>query len=314
MPGWSGHWAGQHVDLKLTAEDGYSAQRSYSLSRPVDGERIELTVQRIADGEVSPYLIGIAAGDEIELRGPIGGWFVWRPDEEARVLLVGGGSGIVPLMAMLRQRIVPGSADFRLVYSVRSPADVYYAQELGRLERECGWLQVALVYTRMARRRPSGRPAGSARDLAPTGWMPADGPRVYVCGPTGFVESVTTKLIEQGLSAISHPDRAVRAEQLIQKRGMMTEPTHVDGNAAGGAFAEVLGFDVTTATLTCGECCQVEAFAESHVYHRGPGIVVRCPVAETSWPGWCKRPPMCGSTSAAPSPGVSRSRRADGVP
>jgi ferredoxin-NADP reductase len=173
VPGWGGHLAGQHIDLKLTAEDGYSAQRSYSLSRPVDGERIELTVQRIADGEVSPYLTGLAAGDEIELRGPIGGWFVWRPDEEAPVLLVGGGSGIVPLMAMLRQRVVAGSADFRLVYSVRSPADVYYAQELGRLERECGWLQVALVYTRTATPQ-TARPPGRVRygDLASTECMP----------------------------------------------------------------------------------------------------------------------------------------------
>lgn len=209
VPGWSGHLAGQHIDLKLTAEDGYSAQRSYSLSRPVDGDRIELTVQRIADGEVSPYLIGLPVGDEIELRGPIGGWFVWRPDEEARVLLVGGGSGIVPLMAMLRQRVVTGSADFRLVYSVRSPADVYYAQELGRLERECGWLQVTLVYTRTARpetTRPPGRVDYS--DLAPTGWVPGQGTRVYVCGPTGFVESVTAKLIEQG-----HQPSAIRTER-----------------------------------------------------------------------------------------------------
>jgi ferredoxin-NADP reductase len=209
VPGWRGHLAGQHIDLKLTAEDGYSAQRSYSLSRPVDGERIELTVQRIDDGEVSPYLIGLAEGDEIELRGPIGGWFVWRPDEEARVLLIGGGSGIVPLMAMLRQRVVAGSADFRLVYSVRSPADVYYAQELAWLERECGWLQVALVYTRTVApetARPPGRV--SAADLAPTGWTPDHGTRVYVCGPTGFVESVTTMLIEQG-----HQPSAIRTER-----------------------------------------------------------------------------------------------------
>jgi ferredoxin-NADP reductase len=209
VPGWSGHLAGQHIDLKLTAEDGYSAQRSYSLSRPVDGERIELTVQRIADGEVSPYLIGLSAGDEIELRGPIGGWFVWRPDEEPRVLLVGGGSGIVPLMAMLRQRVVAGSADFRLVYSVRSPADVYYAAELGRLERECGWLQVALVYTRTPApetARPPGR-VGSG-DLAPAGWTPDHGTRVYVCGPTGFVESATSKLIEQG-----HHPSSIRTER-----------------------------------------------------------------------------------------------------
>jgi ferredoxin-NADP reductase len=214
VPGWSGHLPGQHIDLKLTAEDGYSAQRSYSLSRPVDGERIEFTVQRIADGEVSPYLIGLPVGDEIELRGPIGGWFVWRPDEEARVLLVGGGSGIVPLMAMLRQRVVAGSADFRLVYSVRSPADVYYAQELGLLERECGWLQVALVYTRTATPqtvRPPGRV--SSADLAPTGWPPDHGTRVYVCGPTGFVESVTTTLIEQG-----YQPSAIRTERFGPSR------------------------------------------------------------------------------------------------
>ena len=119
VPGWGGHLAGQHIDLKLTAEDGYSAQRSYSLSRPADGERIELTVQQIADGEVSPYLTRVRPGEEIEIRGPIGGWFVWRPAEEARILLVAGGSGIVPLMAMLRARVLAGSAVFRLVYSVR---------------------------------------------------------------------------------------------------------------------------------------------------------------------------------------------------
>lgn len=209
VQGWGGHLAGQHIDLKLTAEDGCSAQRSYSLSRPVDGERIELTVQQIPDGEVSPYLTGLVAGDEIELRGPIGGWFVWRPDEEYRVLLVGGGSGIVPLMAMLRQRLVMGSADFRLVYSVRSPDDVYYAQELGRLEREYRWLQVALVYTRVAAPQ-TARPPGRVgyRDLAPTGWTPDQGTRVYVCGPTGFVESVTEKLIEQG-----HQPSAIRTER-----------------------------------------------------------------------------------------------------
>jgi ferredoxin-NADP reductase len=209
VPGWSGHLAGQHIDLKLTAEDGYTAQRSYSLGRPVDGERIELTVQQIDDGEVSPYLVGLSTGDEIELRGPIGGWFVWRPDEQHRVLLVGGGSGIVPLMAMLRQRVVAGSAEFRLVYSVRSPADVYYAQELGRLERECDWLQVALVYTRTAA-PDSARPPGRVRsgDLAPIGSVFDHGARVYVCGPTGFVESATAKLIAHG-----HQPSAIRTER-----------------------------------------------------------------------------------------------------
>ena len=209
VPGWGGHLAGQHIDLKLTADDGYSAQRSYSLSRPADGERIELTVQQIADGEVSPYLTGVRPGEEIELRGPIGGWFVWRPAEQDRVLLVAGGSGIVPLMAMLRQRVVMGSAEFRLVYSVRSPGDVYYAQELGRLERDCDWLRVAVVYTRAAppqTARPPGR-VGSG-DLAVPGWTPDDNPRVYVCGPTGFVESVTAKLIRHG-----HSPAAIRTER-----------------------------------------------------------------------------------------------------
>ncbi len=209
VPGWGGHLAGQHIDLKLTAEDGYSAQRSYSLGRPANGERIELTVQQIADGEVSPYLMGLRPGEEIEIRGPIGGWFVWRPAEQARILLVAGGSGIVPLMAMLRQRTLMGSAEFRLVYSVRSPADVYYAKELAQLERDCDWLQVAVVYTRAAApqtARPPGR-VGSG-DLAVPGWTPDDGLRVYVCGPTGFVESVTTKLVGQG-----HSPSAIRTER-----------------------------------------------------------------------------------------------------
>jgi ferredoxin-NADP reductase len=209
VPGWGGHLAGQHIDLKLTAEDGYSAQRSYSLSRPVDGERIELTVQQVDDGEVSPYLMAVRPGEEIELRGPIGGWFVWRPAEGARILLVAGGSGVVPLMAMLRQRILVGRNAVRLVYSVRSPADVYYAQELAQLERDCDWLQVAVVYTRAAAQQ-TGRPPGRVGlgDLAAPGWTPDDGLRVYVCGPTGFVESATTKLIGQG-----HSPSAIRTER-----------------------------------------------------------------------------------------------------
>ena len=208
-PGWGGHLAGQHIDLKLTAEDGYSAQRSYSLARPADGERIELTVQQISGGEVSPYLTEVRPGEEIELRGPIGGWFVWRPAQQARVLLVAGGSGIVPLMAMLRQRILMGSAEFRLVYSVRSPADVYYAKELAHLERDCDWLQVAVIYTRVAASKTARAPGRiGVGDLAVPGWTPEDGLGTYVCGPTGFVESVTTKLIGQG-----HRPSAIRTER-----------------------------------------------------------------------------------------------------
>ncbi|GFG54878.1 oxidoreductase [Mycolicibacterium agri] len=209
VPGWRGHLAGQHIDLKLTAEDGYTAQRSYSLSRPADGEHIELTVQRIDDGEVSPYLTEMEPGEQIELRGPIGGWFVWRPAEEARVMLVAGGSGIVPLMAMLRQRLLRGSSQFRLVYSVRTPADVYYAHELSRLERDCDWLRIDLVYTRAA---PPQTPRITGRirldDLEVADWTPGRDLRVYICGPTGFVESVAAKLIEYG-----HSPSAIRTER-----------------------------------------------------------------------------------------------------
>lgn len=202
VSGWSGHLAGQHIDLKLTAEDGYSAQRSYSLGRPADGERIEITVQQIADGEVSPYLTRMRPGEEIEIRGPIGRWFVWQPAYEARTMLIAGGSGIVPLMAMLRQRTSVGSGEFRLVYAARRPSDVYYAMELTQLERDCGWLQVALIFTREAglqTARPPGRIG--VDDLAVQGWTPDDAPLIYVCGPTGFVEAVTTILTTQGFSS-----------------------------------------------------------------------------------------------------------------
>jgi ferredoxin-NADP reductase len=201
VPGWAGHSPGQHIDLKLTAPDGYSAQRSYSLARPTDGERIALTVQEISDGEVSPYLMGVHPGEEIEVRGPIGGWFVWEPAEKASIMLVAGGSGIVPLMAMLRRRTMAGSSRFRLVYSVRSPADVYYGSELARLARDCDWLDVSVLYTRVAGPGAT-RPAGRVRsgELVAPGWMADDFPRVYVCGPTGFVEFVTSGLINQGYS------------------------------------------------------------------------------------------------------------------
>src|SRR5918993_567427 len=132
VPGWPGHLPGQHVDVRLTAEDGYSTQRSYSMAAPADGDRVEITVQRVADGEVSPYLTEVfATGDPVEIRGPVGGWFVWPATDTRPVLLVGGGSGIVPLMAMMRARTAAGSrAPFRLLYSVRSPEEVYYADEL----------------------------------------------------------------------------------------------------------------------------------------------------------------------------------------
>jgi len=133
---WPGHVAGQHVDVRLTAPDGYSAVRSYSIaSAPNPERRVELTVERLPNGEVSPYLTQeVAVGDRLELRGPIGGWFVWRPEQAEPIQLIAGGSGLVPLMAMIRSRALAGStAQFRLLYSVREPEAVFYRNELQAL-------------------------------------------------------------------------------------------------------------------------------------------------------------------------------------
>jgi len=202
VPGWPGHGPGQHVDVRLTAPDGYSAQRSYSIASAPAGTAAELTVQRLADGEVSPYLSEtLAAGDPLELRGPIGGWFVWDPGSTAPVLLVAGGSGVVPLMAMIRTRAVQAKRPpFRLVYSVRSPETALYAAELAARRRDGGeGLEVSYVYTRTA---PAGslRPAGriGADALARPGWLPPQHPSVFVCGPTGFVERAADLLVDAG--------------------------------------------------------------------------------------------------------------------
>jgi ferredoxin-NADP reductase len=211
VPGWAGHLAGQHVDVRLTAEDGYRAQRSYSMADPGDPGRVELTVQRVRDGEVSPYLVEeLSLGDELEVRGPIGGWFVWRPEEPGPVLLVAGGSGVVPLMAMIRERArTGGTAPFSLLYSVRSPDDVFYADELSALARDGGGLRVSLLYTRSAP-AGTGRPVGriGADDLAEGGWPPGSGARAYVCGPTAFVEAVAVLLQDQG-----HDASTIRTER-----------------------------------------------------------------------------------------------------
>jgi ferredoxin-NADP reductase len=206
VPGWVGHRAGQHVDVRLTAEDGYQARRNYSLAGPYAGdERLELTVALVDDGEVSPYLVGeMRPGDVIEVRGPIGGWFAWDPDLTESVLLVAGGSGVVPLMAMIRAHALAGSrAPFRLLYSVRTPDDLIYADELRRRTSTEPGLQVDVVYTRRAAAdsgRPPGRIAGA--DLDPTmRGHPAS--RVYVCGPTPFVEHAADLLLLLGQPAPS---------------------------------------------------------------------------------------------------------------
>jgi ferredoxin-NADP reductase len=201
VPGWPGHLAGQHIDVRLTAEDGYTTQRSYSLAAPADGDKVELTIQDVPGGEVSPYLTEVLSpGDPVEIRGPVGGWFVWRPTDPAPVLLVAGGSGIVPLMAMIRaHRRARARTPIRLVYSVRTPADRYYAEEL---RRSHPGLDVTHLYTREA-------PGGEARkpgrltivDLGAHGWPPDLGPDCFVCGPTGFVEKAAGILVNLGHAA-----------------------------------------------------------------------------------------------------------------
>jgi ferredoxin-NADP reductase len=211
VPDWPGHLGGQHVDVRLTAPDGYTTQRSYSIASAADGGRVELTVQRIADGEVSPYLTEtLGVGDPLELRGPVGGWFVWRPQETAPVQLVAGGSGVVPFMAMLRTRAaVDSKVPFRLLYSVRTPQDVFYADELRRRARDDGGLDVSYVYTRAA---PEGFPRPPGRigvaDVNTAGWPPEFEPTCFVCGPTGFVETVADMLL-----ALGHDARRVKTER-----------------------------------------------------------------------------------------------------
>jgi ferredoxin-NADP reductase len=195
VPGWPGHRAGQHVDIRLTAEDGYQAERSYSIAAPEDGDRVELTVEEVDDGEVSPYLTAEArAGDELEIRGPVGGYFVWDPHYPGPVVLVGGGSGIVPLMAMIRQRdAVPTT----LVYSARTLEDVIYRAEL---ERHAGdGLDLVLTLTRS---QPEGWTGHSRRVDADLLAEVAPGaeqrPLAFVCGPTPFVEAVALALVDLG--------------------------------------------------------------------------------------------------------------------
>ena len=199
VPGWPGHRAGQHVDVRLTADDGYQAERSYSIASAPDGTRVELTVVRIGDGEVSPYLTDqLRPGDQIELRGPIGGYFVWEPPLGGPLLLVAGGSGVAPLMAMIRLRAAAGSdVDTRLLLSSRGWDDVIYRDELQRLNG--GSLRV--VHTLTATQPPGW--TGYARRvdaemLAEVGPGPAEHPRVYVCGPTPFVEAVAEALVHLG--------------------------------------------------------------------------------------------------------------------
>ena len=199
VPGWEGHRGGQHVDVRLTAEDGYQAQRSYSIASSANASHVELTVEGIDDGEVSPYLTGDARpGDQFEIRGPVGGYFVWDSEPGGPVLLVGGGSGVVPLMAMARQRAADGDeVPTRLLYSARSWDDVIYRNELEALSGEGFGFEVVYTLTREQPEGWTGYARRVDRDLlaavAPPGLALA-----FVCGPTPFVEAVAQALVELG--------------------------------------------------------------------------------------------------------------------
>jgi len=199
VPDWPGHLAGQHVDVRLTAEDGYQAERSYSIASSPRDPRLALTVERIDDGEVSPYLTDeVRVGDPLELRGPIGGYFTWQPADGGPLVLLAGGSGLVPLMAMLRHRADANSGvPAQLLVSARAWSDVLYRDELERFARD----GVGLHYT-LTREQPSGWTGWTGRVgtemLHDVGADPSRHARVFVCGPTGFVEHVAGLLVELG--------------------------------------------------------------------------------------------------------------------
>lgn len=210
VPGWTSHRAGQHVDVRLTAEDGYQAARSYSLASP-PGQPPQITVDRLPDGEVSPYLVDVVQpGDTLEVRGPVGGYFVWEPQPHPQppVLLVAGGSGIVPLHAMLLARYAAGDdTQMRLLYSARGADDVIYRDDLTARTR--AGADVVLTLTRDV---PAGWTGLTGRVdrtmLADLAWPPSARPDVYVCGPTGFVEIVAAALVDLG-----HDPAAIRTER-----------------------------------------------------------------------------------------------------
>jgi ferredoxin-NADP reductase len=201
-PKWAGHRAGQHVDVRLTAEDGYQAQRSYSIASGPEDDHLVLTVERLDDGEVSPYLVDeLIPGDQIELRGPIGGYFIWEESLGGPLVLVAGGSGIVPLRAMLRHWAAGGQdTQVALLYSSRTVTDVIYREELSRLDG--GNLSIHLALTREWPTDWNGhRGRIDQQLLADVSPPPAQRPLVYVCGPTSFVEDIAQIFVEMGNEA-----------------------------------------------------------------------------------------------------------------
>jgi ferredoxin-NADP reductase len=211
VAGWPGHRPGQHLDVRLTAPDGYQAQRSYSIATPADGERLDLAVERLDDGEVSPYLNGeLRVGDRIEVRGPIGGHFVWEPGHGGPVLLVGGGSGVAPLMAMARARARAASTvPMRWLSSSRTLADVFYRAEVERLAAAGDGFEAYQTLTRDAPEAWAGhRGRIDERLLAEVAWPVESAGQTFVCGPTSFVEAVAGNLV-----ALGHPPATIKTER-----------------------------------------------------------------------------------------------------
>jgi ferredoxin-NADP reductase len=209
---WAGHRAGQHVDIRLTADDGYQAERSYSIASPAGcAPSVELTVERISDGEVSPFLTEeLRAGDAIELRGPIGGYFAWDPGVSSPLMLIAGGSGVVPLMSMLRTRDQARSkVTAKLLYSSRSAEDIIYRDELDRLAANRDGFHLVHTLTRGAPAGWKGETRRVDRDmLAQCGFQPGEEPQIFVCGPTSFVETVANQLVGLG-----HEESAIKTER-----------------------------------------------------------------------------------------------------
>ena len=211
VPGWPGHTAGQHVDVRLTAPDGYTAVRSYSIASAPHGEVVEITVEELEDGEVSPYLVrGVSVGDPLELRGPLGGWFVWRPEQTEPVQLVAGGSGVVPLIAIaLAQAASARTSPMRLLYSVRDPVSVLHRRELEAVATGPDHVEITYAYTRAAPDDWPGRVGRlDAAAIERAAWPATDEPTCYVCGPTAFVEVVADLLVRAG-----HDPGRVRTER-----------------------------------------------------------------------------------------------------
>jgi ferredoxin-NADP reductase len=219
VPNWPGHRAGQHVDVRLTAEDGYQTERSYSIASPPEDQRLSLTDERLEEGEVSPYLTEeLRAEDKLEIRGPIGGYFVWDTSLSGPLLLIGGGSGIVPLMSMLRHREIALSArgmtarhqlPARLLYSSRRWDDIIYRDELTRLAANDPALE---IFHTLTRHHPDGWKGFTRRIdrmmLSEVAWPATERPRVFICGPTPLVESAAATLVELG-----HQPNLVKTER-----------------------------------------------------------------------------------------------------